>query len=459
MKKYGMFRAMAKVSKYRKLPREKQQALISERLHALVHYARDNSPYFKELYKSLPESFTLKDLPPVNKTAMMQNFDRWITDPSVHLAAINNFMKDKDNIGRKFRRKYLVFTTSGSTGNPSVVLYDKQANGVMTAVNGLRGISRPEIMTKMILKGGKSAGVFATGGFYLGNSSVRSRLLQMPWKKHQMMVTSVLNPLPEIVKELNAFKPAMLGGYPTAMELLMEEQKAGRLHVTPALIMTGGEYLSESLRKALKETFHCHVQTSYACTEGGAVASECREGHFHVNEDWVIVEPVDKDNQPVQDGVLSDKILLTNLSNYTQPFIRYEVTDRIRMHHEPCSCGSPFPWLEIEGRTDEILTFQGEKGDVRIPPLALYALLKEVHEIRRFQLVSHAGNRLELRMTCEEGQEAAAAFEKARAQLSSYLLKNGIADVTVYLSTEEPKPHPGSGKYQHVFMAKEQVKS
>lgn len=455
MKQFGMFRAMALVSKFKKLPSSKQQAVQSERLHNLVNHARLNSPYYKELYKNLPENFTLQDLPPVNKTVLMQNFDSWVTDPNVRLADINEFMQDKDNIGRKYLGKYLVFTTSGSTGNPSVVLYDKQTNGVITAVNGFRGISKPEIMKKMILKGGKSAGVFATGGFYLGNSSVRARLLQMPWKKRQMMVTSVLNPLPEIVKELNSFQPAMLGGYPTAMELLMEEQKAGRLHVTPALIMTGGEYLSDSLRKALAETFHCHVQTSYACTEGGAVAGECREGHFHVNEDWVMVEPVDKNNQPVADGVLSDKILLTNLSNFTQPFIRYEITDRIKMHHEQCACGSSFPFLEIEGRTDEILTFAGEKGDVRIPPLTLYALLKEVHEIRRFQLVSHTGNRLELRMNCEEGQDANAVFEKAEAQLTAYLLRNGVADVTVYHSAEEPKPHPGSGKYQHVFRAKE----
>ena len=455
MKQFGMFRAMALVSKYKKLSLDKQQALQNDRLHALVNHARQFSPYFRELYKNLPENYSLQDLPPVNKAAMMQHFDRWVTDPAVHLADINTFMQNKDNIGRKFLRKYLVFTTSGSTGNPSVVLYDKQTNGVMTAVNGLRGISKPEIMKKMILKGGKSAGVFATGGFYLGNSSIRARLLQMPWKKSQMMVTSVLNPIADIVKELNAFKPAMLGGYPTAMELLMEEQRAGRLHVSPALVMTGGEYLSDSLRKSLCETFHCHVQTSYACTEGGAVASECREGRFHVNDDWVIVEPVDKDNRPVADGVLSDKILLTNLSNYTQPFIRYEVTDRIRMHHTPCACTKTSPWLEIEGRTDEILTFQGEKGDVRIPPLALYALLKEVHEIRRFQLVSRPGNKLELRMICEGGQAAQDVFEKAKAQVLTYLGKSGISNVTMYLSEEEPHPHPGSGKFQHVFRAKE----
>ena len=454
MKRFGMFRAIALVRKYQKQSPDAQKATQKERLQALIAHAKAYSPFYQELYKDLPANASLADLPPVNKTVLMQNFDRWITDPSVRLADINTFMQNKDNIGRNFHGKYLVFTTSGSTGNPSVVLYDKQTNGIMAAVNALRGISRPKIMKSMILKGGKSAGVFATGGFYLGNSSIRARLLQMPWKKRQMMVTSVLNPLPQIVKELNDFQPAMLGGYPTALELLMDEQKAGRLHVRPALIMTGGETLNDRLRSALKEVFHCHVQTSYACTEGGTVACECREGHFHVNDDWLIVEPVDKDNRPVSDGALSDKILLTNLSNYTQPFIRYEITDRIRLHHTPCACGKSSPWLEIEGRTDDILTFQTGKGDVRILPLALYAILKEVYEINRFQLVLHAGNSLELRMICAEGANKQATFKKAKHVLLTYLEKSGIHGAKIYLSDDVPHPHPQSGKFQHVFIAK-----
>lgn len=457
MKHIGMLRAMALVSRYRKMPEEARQILQNKRLKELISYAREHSPFYHEMYQALPPNTALADLPSVDKKELMQNFDQWITDPDVHIKDIHTFMENPDNIGRKFLQKYYVFTTSGSTGNPSLVLCDKTANSVMAAVNGLRSIARKDVMQQMIRRGFKTAGVFATGGFYLGNSSVRSRLLQMPWKKRQMMVTSILNPISQTVKELNDFQPAMLGGYPTALELLMDEQKEGRLHIAPALIMAGGEYLSDALRKALYQTFACAVQASYACTEGGTVACECREGHFHVNDDWIILEPVDANNQPVHDGTLSDKILLTNLSNFTQPFIRYEVTDRIRLFHTPCPCGNPSPWLQIEGRTDEILTFQGEKGPVRIAPLALYALLKEVHEIRRFQLVGHEENHLELRLICEKGWDKQAVYEEAKSRLTAFLHKNGIPAVSVALSSEEPQVHPGSGKFQHVFNAKKQA--
>ena len=181
------------------------------------------------------------------------------------------------------------------------------------------------------------------------------------------------------------------------------------------------------------------------------MACECVHRHFHINDDWLLVEAVDKENRPVPDGVQSDKLLLTNLSNYAQPFIRYEVTDRIILHHEPCLCGNPSPWLEIEGRTDDILPFDGDGKEVRIIPLALYALLKENHSIQRFQLVAHKSNQLELRLICKEGEDRAAVFAQASARLQSYLRENGVPHADISLSSELPKPHPKSGKFKHIY--------
>ena len=64
------------------------------------------------------------------------------------------------------------------------------------------------------------------------------------------------------------------------------------------------------------------------------------------------MESVDSNNQPMPYGKMSDKVLITNLSNYIQPFIRYELTDRVVVHNEKCKCGRTSLWLEIEGRTD-----------------------------------------------------------------------------------------------------------
>ncbi len=246
----------------------------------------------------------------------------------------------------------------------------------------------------------------------------------------------------------------MLGGYPSNLELLIDEQKNGQLHINPVLIMTGGEYLSDSLRTQLASAFGCYVQTSYACTEGGTIACECTEQHLHINDDWVIVEPVDKNNQPVPDGVQADKILLTNLFNYTQPFIRYEVTDRVTLHNEPCKCANPSPWLTLEGRSDDVISFTQDGRTIKLAPLAIYATLKEVHELRRFQLAAHQANHIaELRLEPMDGVTKEDAFQNAKSALEHFFSAHGLHGITIILSDEQPRQDTGSGKFKHIIRA------
>ena len=451
MKKIGILRAMKLCKDYEKLDEEKRRALRHERLKELVGYVRENSPYYKELYKEVPEDFCLEDLPATDKRTLMQHWDDWVCDRDLTLAKVERFMENKDNIGAKLNGKYLVYTTSGSTGNPLVSVCDKTANNVMGGISACRSFARKEDLSAFMRRGGKSIGVFADEGFYLGNTSIRSRLKAMPWKRKQMAVSSALYPIDRIVRELNEFQPAMIGGYPSNLELLIDEAREGRLKISPVIIMTGGEYLSDSLRQRLADTFHCYVQTSYSCTEGGTVACECENQHFHINDDWLIVEAVDANGDPVPDGVRSDRILLTNLYNYTQPFIRYEVTDRVIMHHEPCACGNPSPWLELEGRTDDVTSFTEDGKTIRIAPLPIYATLKEVHELRRFQVLVYPENRIAMRIEEAEGVHRDDAFEKARARLREYLGSQGVTQVEVTLLNEPPRQDAGSGKFKHII--------
>lgn len=451
MERISIFNAMYSCSKYRKLSNIERKKLQQERLNRMVRFAKVNSPYYSALYQEIGDDFSLSDLPTVTKTELMSHWNDWVTDRNVTLSEIQYFMKDSDHIGRKWNKKYLIYTTSGSTGNPLISLCDTNSNNVTAAISALRSYARSEDMKAFIKRGGKSVGIYADSGFYLGNSSIRSRLLKMPWKKRQIGIVSALAPTEQIVKKLNAYQPAMLGGYPSNLELLIEEQVSGRLHISPVIIMTGGEYLSEQLRSQLKETFHCYVQTSYACTEGGTVACECRLQHLHINDDWLIIEPVDKNNQPVPAGVQSDKLLLTNLFNFSQPFIRYEVTDRMILHNEHCACGNPSPWIEIEGRSDDVLTFTEEEKIIRIPPLAVYATLKEVHCLRRFQLVYYSENRIELRSDVDGNISRENAFAKANDVLREFFRQYGIRHIDIKLSPDNPQQDLGSGKFKHII--------
>lgn len=444
MKKIGLLKAIVLTHKADTMTDKERYLLQQKRLKELISYAKSNSPYFAKLYQNVDENAPLSSLPTTDKIDLMTHFDEWLTDRSVTKEKVEGFMADLSNVGRKIDGKYLVYSTSGSTGSPCIVLYDDTAINVSSAIGVLRSFARKQDMKAFMKNGKKTIALFADNGFYLGCGSVKYNLRKMPWKKHKMKTCDVRKPIPEIVALLNDFQPSMIGCYPTFLEILSSEQEKGELRIHPSIIMTGGEKLNDDVRQHLSEVFGCYVQTNYSCTEGGTVACECTQQHFHINDDWVILEAVDENNQPVPFGTQSVKVLLTNLANSICPMIRFEITDRIVMHNEPCTCGNSKPWLTLEGRTDDILTFE---NGIKISPLSLYAILKEVHGIKRFQLIQQGNSRLELRLIAGNKQ---LAFANAKQAVESFLMKNGVV-VEVFLSNKLPEANPISGKFKHII--------
>ena len=424
-----------------KRPREKNLNISGKRMRELVDYARKNSPFYKELYAGIGENFKLTDLPPVTKPQMMASFDDILTDRSISMKKIEEFTSDLDNIGHKIDGKYLVFKTSGSTGVPAVILYDDDAIDVSSAVAAFRTFARQEDFKSFMKHGKKTAGVFADYGFYLACGMSKYLQLKMPRQKTKINI-NVNAPEDEIISKLNEFQPAMLSGYPSNLALLADFKE---LDIHPDVVITGGELLTDEIRNKLEKRFGCYVQTHYSCTEGGEIACECSERHLHINEDWIIFEPVDRDNNPVPCGVMSDKILITNLANKIQPFIRYELTDRVIVHDEKCACGRTSRWVEIEGRTNDILGFG---NGVRIAPMSLYKILEEVPGMSRFQLVQRAADKLELRLIADDKN---ISFEYAKKSLTDYFAEKGANSIEIVMSEDLPMPDKVSGKFKHIY--------
>ena len=437
----SLIATMIKTKQANDISREKIERIQNERLKNLVCYARKNSRFYAEKFKDIGDDFELSDLPVTTKPEMMNSFDLVLTDPAITMKRIDEFTTDLDNIGRMLDDKYLIFKTSGSTGNPAVVLYDKSNIEVSSAVAAFRTFARNEDYKAFMKHGKKTAGVFADYGFYLACGMSRYLQLKMPNKKTKITV-DVNGDEKDIIKKLNEFKPAMLSGYPSNLALLADFEE---LDIHPDVVITGGELLTDEIREKLTKKFGCYVQTHYSCTEGGEIACECKEGHLHINEDWIMVEPVDKDYNPVEFGELSDRVLITNLSNYIQPFIRYELTDRIIVHNEKCGCNKNTLWLEIEGRTDDIFEFE---NGVKIAPMSLYKILEEIKSIRRFQMIHTSLYSFELRIISDEKEKS---FFIAKNELESFFSSKGIKDVDIVLSDEEPQANKISGKFKHFY--------
>lgn len=428
-----------------------------ERLRALVSYARTHSSYFADRYHAVAEPCTdIKQLPVMAKSELMSHFDDWVTDVTVSRKQVEAFIADPSLVGHDYLDRYVVCTTSGSTGTPAILLHDHAALTIYTVLGYVRSL--PVLFFSLrhlwaLLRGrGRLAAVFVTGGHFLGNTMMARRLRTMPWRARTQRIFSALSPLSDLVRDLNAFQPVMLSGYPSALAVLAKEQQAGRLHIHPALISAAGETLTAVARQQIASVFRCDIGNYYGSSEAIGLTFECQHHQLHVNSDWYLLEPVDADDQPIPPGQLSHAVLVTNLANRVQPIIRYKMGDCVAISPDLCPCGSPFPVIEVIGRTDEILTFPTPQGaTIPILPLSILTVAEETPGLVSCQLIQTAPLKLTVRFSVQETKEKQKVWDALRTRLDAYLATQGITGIIIEHAPDPPQVHPGSGKFQQVW--------
>ncbi len=425
------------------------------RLRELVSFARAKIPLYRQLYRDLPRNgVPLHQLPVIRKSDLMRDIEASLSDRSISLSALLHFLERGDTVGRPFMHRYAVWTTSGTTGKPGIFLHDADALAVYEALQmfRFRRISSPAELALRIAVGERCAMVAATGGHFAGVSSVEHLRRAYPWLAPSLRSFSLLQPWPALVEQLNDYRPTQLATYPTAADVLAEEQEAGRLKLELRELWTGGECLCPATRRRLERSFGCNVRNEYGASEFMSIAWDCGHGSLHVNADWVLLEPVDAQYRPVAPGVPSHTVLLTNLANRIQPLIRYDLGDSITVRPDPCPCGSRMPAIQVEGRHDDTLAFNDAAGHpVKLLPLVLETVLEESGQVNDFQLVKAAPQRLLLRLGAGERERR----EQARRALLAYLQTVGLSSVAVRIDGTPPQRNAASGKLRRVTCAAE----
>jgi phenylacetate-coenzyme A ligase PaaK-like adenylate-forming protein len=190
------------------------------------------------------------------------------------------------------------------------------------------------------------------------------------------------------VQALNQFQPTYLQAYPSAAMWLVDEKHAGRLRVSPRMLVTVAELRTPEMTRRLQEAFEVRPFNLYGSTEG-LFGSECEHHQgIHLFEDTTLVENVDIDGQPVPPGQPGARLLVTNLYNLVQPLLRLEVTDVVTLDPNPCPCGRILARMNtIYGRSDDVLFLCArDGGQVAVHPLH-FALLTRDTQVREFQVI------------------------------------------------------------------------
>lgn len=364
--------------------RRQLEVYQAKALHALRQYAYERSPFYQKFHKGLTGS-PLHELPVLTKATMMEHFDELVTDRSLHLKDVRAFAAQAE-AGQRYKNRYWVNATSGSSGHPGFFLFDEtEWAHVLASFARSQEWSGVQISP---IRRQRMATVASVSPWHM--SSQVAATIKSWWRPSLRLPSSQL--LSKTVDELNQWQPEVLIAYSSMAGALAEEQLAHRLHINPEVIYVASEVLTPQTRKRVKEAWGDDPFNQYAATETASIAAEhqnCRRLHFF--EDLVITEIVDEQYRPVPAGEYGAKILVTTLFSRTQPLIRYELNDSVRVSNESHACSLPFAVLEsIQGRVEDSLTLPAiSGGTVLMRPLVINRIMDLV-PVSGWQVVQQA---------------------------------------------------------------------
>jgi putative adenylate-forming enzyme len=199
--------------------------------------------------------------------------------------------------------------------------------------------------------------------------------------------------------------------------------EANKLVIKPTKIISVAEVLTPEDKVYLTNVFKQTIHQVYQCTEG-FLASTCKYGTLHFNEDFLIIEKkyIDKEQSRFHP-------IITDLRRRSQPIIRYELNDIIQ-EKVSCSCGSKLMAIEaIEGRSDDILIFRNiENQEVKIfPDFFRRAIILADNTINDYALIQTEPNYL-LLYTKSKHEDS---FQMACDAIQELLKKNNIFKVEI----------------------------
>jgi phenylacetate-CoA ligase len=127
-------------------------------------------------------------------------------------------------------------------------------------------------------------------------------------------------------------------------------------------------YVGEAMHATFSETLAAVAPSlnvralAYSTNETGPIGYQCAHtavDTYHVHEDAIIVEVVDRHTgAPLEDGCTGE-LVVTPLTDTGMALFRYRIGDRGRLDAQPCPCGSAARLLTLIGRTAQSIVVDG----------------------------------------------------------------------------------------------------
>lgn len=396
-------------------------------LAAIVDFAAAHTPYYAESLSSLLQhgALDIRALPILHKDTVRQHLDDLLADTAD---------RSQTPIGH----------TGGSTGKPLAFYYNDAKHELMRA-----GMMRSYQLSgwrpgQKILNFWGARQDVVPGGVFGAKLGIHAMVDDFIAAEHTISAYEYTGEkLVEWARFIQSYRPVLLQGYASILSEVARVVIAKKLPMPASLIgvYSTAEVLTDSQRQQMQQAFGCRVFNQYGSREIPNIACECRLGKMHVFTDMVALESV---AQTSETGKSENRLLVTSLTNRLMPMIRYDIGDSGRLLNGECGCGLPFPLMEMSlcRHNDHIRT----PGGKTLHPAYFNRLLAGQTQIRQYQWVQHAPDRIALNLVASEPLSDAAV-----ASLQAQLHCDVDARMTLDVNYLDEIPRTQSGKHRFVI--------
>ncbi len=352
------------------LSRDELLALQRNKLHRLLEYAYTYVPYYRRLFDQvgfkpadiLADSTFFQKIPTLSKTLIRENFNDLLTTES------------------RRRKQMKRDTTGGSTGEPLVFMIDNDVRDRMTAyLHHHLGWTGWQL-------GQPHAYIWGASFELKTSQSLRAKL--MDWVLNRFATNAYVlseESMSAFALQIRRRRPRLLVGYPSSLYRFAEfVRERGFDGIQFDAIVCSAEILYPTQRQFIESVLHGKMFDRYSTRETGPIAYECTAHKgLHVIVDNNYVEIL-KDGQPAEAGEAGE-VIVTNLNNYSMPFIRYRTEDvAVWRAEDNCPCGRAHPMMEVmQGRRVDMF----KTKDGRAVWGGFASLMFDMGGVKRFQLV------------------------------------------------------------------------
>jgi phenylacetate-CoA ligase len=323
-----------------------------QKLMEVLRYVNENSPYYKSLF--LKENIDIKSIKSLADLALLP------------VTTKENLQKYNDDFLCVPSNKIIDYaTTSGTLGDPvtfGLTDGDLDRLAYNEAISfDCAGIKEGDIVQLMTTIDRR----FMAGlAYFLGLRKMKVGVIRVGAGIPELQWDSILK-----------YKPTYLITVPSFLLKLIEYAESHNIDFNNSSIK-GAICIGESLRnqdfsmnvlsKKITDKWGLKLFSTYASTEMSTAFTECEHGvGGHHHPELIIVEVLDEQNNPVQNGE-SGELTFTTLGIEAMPLVRFKTGDIVQLHTNPCLCGrNTLRVGPVIGRKQQMIKY---KGTTLYPP-------------------------------------------------------------------------------------------